>query len=94
MIWRTLLLGLIYGGLGVLFVKSALERRAAVQLWREANGGPFDFKQRKFTTELELDRAQLPPAAAQMLRHARRDMGFALALLPVALTIQTLTLDA
>lgn len=94
MMWRTILLWVIYTGLGVLFVKAALERRAAAQLWREANGGPFDFKQRKFTTELELDRAKLPPAAQRELQHARRDLGFALMLLPVALAIQTLTLDA
>jgi hypothetical protein len=93
MIWRTILLWLIYTGLGLLLVKSALERRAAAQLWREANGGPFDFKQKKFTTELELDRAKLPPAAARELQHARRDLGFALMLLPLALTIQTLTLE-
>ncbi|MBU6408519.1 MAG: hypothetical protein KGS44_15550 [Alphaproteobacteria bacterium] len=92
MIWKTALLGVIYTGLGALFVKSALQRRSAVRLWREANGGPFDLKQRLFITEQELERAKLPPESARMLGLARRDLGFAMTLLMAALIIQNVTL--
>ncbi len=92
MIARTIFLGLIYGGLGVLTVKSVLERKEAARLWREAVGGPYDFDQKRFVVELELDQATLPPKAAKLLRLSRRDMGFALMLLPFALTIQTMNL--
>ena len=83
---------LIYAGLGALAVKSAYERREAARLWREAVGGGYDFAQKRFAVELELDRARLPPKAARMLHLSRRDMGLVLLLLPVALIIQTLNL--
>jgi hypothetical protein len=92
MMLRTLLLWAIYAGLGTMAVKAALERREAARLWRDAVGGPYDFKQKRFAVELELDRAVLPDKARRMLLLARRDMGFVLLLLPVALTIQTITL--
>jgi hypothetical protein len=92
MLLRLALLGVTYAGLGILFVKSHLERRAAVHLWRQALGGSYDHKQRRFATELELDRAKLPKSAAHQLRLSRQDMGFALMVLPVALTIQLLNL--
>jgi hypothetical protein len=89
---RLVLLWAIYAGLGALAVKAALERKAATRLWREAVGGPYDFAQKRFVVELELDRATLPPKAARMLRLSRRDMGFVLMLLPLALIIQTMNL--
>jgi hypothetical protein len=89
---QAFLLWMIYAGLGALTVKSALERKAAARMWQEAVGGPYDFAQKRFVVELELDRAVLPPKAAQMLRRSRRDMGFVLLLLPLALTIQTINL--
>ncbi|MFZ4120911.1 MAG: hypothetical protein ACOYKM_04535 [Caulobacterales bacterium] len=92
MVWRAILQGVIFGGVGVLMVKAALERRAAVSRWRAAVGGDYDKAQRCFVTELELDRRRLPPEAARLLRTSRANYAFGLGLMAFALVLQTMTL--
>jgi hypothetical protein len=69
---ELVLLALIYAGAGAAFVRAVILRREAVAAWRAAVGGEFDARQHKFATELDLDRARLPPMAARKLFESRR----------------------
>ncbi|MGE0830143.1 MAG: hypothetical protein AB7O04_12440 [Hyphomonadaceae bacterium] len=69
---ELVVLAVIYFGAGIAFVRAILLRRAAVREWRKAIGGEFDARAHRFATELELDRARLPPEAARKLLESRR----------------------
>lgn len=84
---ELLIVTLIYAGAGVAFIRSYLLRRAAVRAWRQSIGGPFDKRQHKFATELEIDRARLPPDAAKKLTESRRVLVAGAAALGVALLL-------
>jgi hypothetical protein len=84
---ELVILALIYAVAGAAFVRAALLRREAVAAWRAALGGTFDTRQHKFATELEIDRARLPPAAAKKLLESRRVLVAASVALLIALAI-------
>jgi hypothetical protein len=70
--WVHLVFFAVYVGLGAGFVRAVFQRREAVMIWRAAVGGAFDGHQGRFATELDLDRATLPPRAQLLLRESRR----------------------
>lgn len=84
---ELLIVAVIYAAGGVAFIMSFLLRRAAVREWRKAIGGEFDKRQHKFATELEIDRARLPPAAQKKLTDSRRALLAGSIVLGIALLI-------
>lgn len=72
MAWAHLIFFGAYVLLGIEMVRAVFLRRAAVSAWRESNGGAFDTHQRRFVTDLDLDRAKLPPASVALLHRSRR----------------------
>jgi hypothetical protein len=84
---ELVILAVIYAAAGVAFVRAFLLRREAVRAWRKAIGGRFDPRQHKFATELDLDRARLPPEAARKLAESRRVMLAGAAALGIALAL-------
>ena len=84
---ELVILAVIYAGAGVAFIRAFLLRRAAVRAWRKAIGGSFDARQHKFATELDLDRARLPPEAASKLAESRRAIVAGAAALGIALLL-------
>jgi hypothetical protein len=67
-----LIVAMIFIGAAAAMVRAVLLRREAVSAWRAAVGGKFDARQRRFVTDLDLDRARLPPAALRKLTESRR----------------------
>jgi hypothetical protein len=84
---ELVVLAAIYAGAGVAFIRAFLLRREAVRAWRKAIGGSFDARQHKFATELDLDRARLPPEAARKLAESRRVLLAGAAALSIALLL-------
>jgi hypothetical protein len=82
----------IYAGAGVAFVRAVILRREALAAWREAVGGSFDTGQRRFITDLDLDRARLPPGAARKLIESRRVLVAGSLALMIALFLNFLVL--
>ncbi|MBL8550698.1 MAG: hypothetical protein JNJ73_12010 [Hyphomonadaceae bacterium] len=89
---ELVILALIYAGAGVAFVRAVILRREAVAAWRQAAGGTFDKRQHKFITDLDLDRARLPPLAARKLIESRRVLVAGSAALMIALLLNFLVL--
>ena len=69
---ELIILACVYFGAGVAMVRAILLRQAAVRAWRASIGGQFDRKQHRFATDLDLDRAKLPPEARAKLIESRR----------------------
>lgn len=84
---ELIIMALIYAGAGVAIIRAIFLRREAVQAWRAAIGGDFDRRQHRFATELELDRARLPPEAARKLLESRRALLAGVSALGVALLV-------
>lgn len=81
------ILALVYAGAGAAMIRAIFLRREAIAAWRRAIGGEFDRKQHRFATELDLDRAKLPPEAARKLMESRRVLVAAFAALAAALAL-------
>ncbi len=84
---ELLIVALIYAGAGVAMVRAIFLRRAALKAWRAAIGGQFDKRQHRFATELDLDRARLPPEAARKLFESRRVLAAGAGALGVAIIL-------
>jgi hypothetical protein len=69
---ELVIVAVVYAAAGLAFIQAWLLREAAVRAWRKAIGGQFDKRQRKFATNLEIDRARLPPEAQKKLIDSRR----------------------
>jgi hypothetical protein len=82
------ILALVYAGAGVAMVRAILLRHEALRAWRQA-AGAFDRVQHKFTAELDLDRARLPPPARAKLMQSRRVLaaGFGALILAILLNV-------
>jgi hypothetical protein len=78
----------LYLGLGIVMVQATFKRRAAIQAWRESAKGEFDPVQRRFVTDIDLDRAALPPQARKLLLESRRDIAIATGAVLVLLCVQ------
>ncbi|MBI1185923.1 MAG: hypothetical protein GC206_01035 [Alphaproteobacteria bacterium] len=84
---ELVIVAIIYAAAGLAFVQAFLLRRAAVRAWRKSIGGAFDKRQHRFATELEIDRARLPPEAQRKLMDSRRVLVAASLALAVALAL-------
>ncbi|NWG54550.1 MAG: hypothetical protein HXY28_12585 [Hydrogenophilaceae bacterium] len=84
---ELVIVAIVYAAAGLAFVQAFLLRRAAVREWRRAIGGRFDKRQHKFATELEIDRARLPPEAQKKLLDSRRVLVAASLVLMAALAL-------
>lgn len=92
MAWAHMILFALFAGLGVEMVRAILQRRKAIALWRDAVGGGFDAREHRFVTDLDLDRANLPPDARAMLQRSRRSLMVCLIAMAVLLAVQMIVL--
>ena len=84
---ELVIVAVIYAAAGLAFIQAFLLRRAAVREWRKTIGGAFDKRQHKFATELEIDRARLPPEAQKRLMESRRVLLAGSVVLAIALAL-------
>ncbi|MET0182218.1 MAG: hypothetical protein ABW199_04960 [Caulobacterales bacterium] len=89
---ELVILALVYAGAGAAMIRAVFLRRDAVNEWRKAVGGEFDKRAHRFATELELDRAKLPPRAALKLLQSRRVLVAGIGALAIALFLNFLVL--
>ena len=89
---ELLILAVIYAAAGVAIIRAVMLRREALKAWREAIHGQFDQHQHRFATELDLDRARLPPEAARKLMESRRVLLAAFSALAVAMALNVFVL--
>ncbi len=89
---ELIVLAAIYFAAGLAMIRAILLRREAVAAWRRAVGGEFDPRAHRFATELELDRARLPPEAARKLIESRRVLIAGIGALAVAFALNVFVL--
>jgi hypothetical protein len=89
---ELIILAFIYAGAGVAMIRAIFLRREAVSAWRNAIGGEFDRRQHRFATELDLDRARLPPEAARKLFESRRVLLAGIGALGIAMLLNAFVL--
>lgn len=88
MAWVHLVLFALFTGVGVEMVRAIFQRRRAIALWRSSVGGGYDARQHRFVTDLDLDRADLPPDARALLLRSRRSLLACLIAMAVLMAVQ------
>ena len=88
--WAHLLFFALYVGLGIEMLRAIFKRRSALALWRQSVGGGYDKAQRRFVTNLDLDRARLPRAADDLMQQSRRTLAVCCVVLAALLALHLL----